>query len=114
MIEEFAKLLNITVEKAIELYPLIQHQFVIYKILSLCQIISIIAAIILGVISLMSRIFANDEYEDKEIDRYKKLSKQSLIGAFVSLFVFTVISVALYISAPDFMLIKEILTKQWR
>lgn len=109
---EVSKILNVTVEKAIELMPLIKRQFAVYNIIrsaegmviGLCAI-SLIATIITSVF-YFTGISVKDDV--KELKKYALLSSGSLI-LFASILVAS--NAAKYLLAPDFMLLKEFLLK---
>ena len=122
LIEEFAKILNVTVEKAIELFPILKSQFLKYAILteieSPLRLILIASMIVLVVAGIVSMVYVQYNTEDKfweeEARLYKlasKIVKISLIIIAILLILLTIISISKYTLAPDFMMLKQFILK---
>lgn len=111
---EMSKILNVTVEKATELYPILKSQFINYKIISsvntpLSVILSFI--ILMLVLALIfSPIIKSEIYDimtnDKQI-KFKKYLWLIIIIFILGGVLSCVLNGLSYILAPDLMLIKE-------
>lgn len=122
LIEEFAKILNVTVEKAIELFPILKGQFLKYAILteieSPLRLILIASMIVLTVAGIVSMVYVQyntkDKFWEEEARLYKlasKIVKISLIIIVILLILLTIISISKYTLAPDFMMLKQFILK---
>ena len=123
LIEEFAKILNVTVEKAIELFPILKSQFLKYAILTeiesplrLILIASMIVLVVAGIVSMVYVQYNNtkDKFWEEEVRVYKlasKIVKISLIIIVILLILLTIISISKYTLAPDFMMLKQFILK---
>jgi formate hydrogenlyase subunit 3/multisubunit Na+/H+ antiporter MnhD subunit len=123
LIEEFAKILNVTVEKAIELFPILKGQFLKYAILTeiesplrLILIASMIVLTVAGIVSMVYVQYNNtkDKFWEEEVRVYKlasKVVKISLIIIVILLILLTIISISKYTLAPDFMMLKQFILK---
>lgn len=122
LIEEFAKILNVTVEKAIELFPILKGQFLKYAILTeiesplrLILIASMIVLTVAGIVSMVNVQYnTEDEFWEEESRVYKlasKIVKISLIIIVILLILLTIISISKYTLAPDFMMLKQFILK---
>lgn len=122
LIEEFAKILNVTVEKAIELFPILKSQFLKYAILTeiesplrLILIASMIVLTVAGIVSMVNVQYnTEDKFWEEEVRVYKlasKVVKISLIIIVISLILLTIISISKYTLAPDFMMLKQFILK---
>ena len=117
LIEEFAKILNVTVEKAIELFPILKSQFLKYAILteieSPLRLILIASMIVLTVAGIASMVYIQYDWEE-EVPMYKlasKVVKISLIIIVILLILLTIINISKYTLAPDFMMLKQFILK---
>lgn len=124
---EIANILNITVEKAIELMPIIREQFIKYSFIdsianpfSFALIFSSMAMAALSIVYLYSIKYAVYDTEmygsvyEEEIAFHKNVKKLLIIAVktvIIIVIVLTVTDVLKYILAPDFMLIKEFIIK---
>lgn len=120
---ELAKLLNITVEKAIELYPVLKQQFVQYNIIGSVSFIflvmfwtSLVSVIALGFVYLFNIEYINsDSKYDKTEKALATSSEKILPKVFIFLAVgvvgISITSILQYLLSPDFMLIKDVLMK---
>jgi formate hydrogenlyase subunit 3/multisubunit Na+/H+ antiporter MnhD subunit len=122
LIEEFAKILNVTVEKAIELFPILKGQFLKYAILTeiesplrLILIASMIVLTVAGIVSMVNVQYnTEDKFWEEEARLYKlasKIVKISLIIIVILLILLTIISISKYTLAPDFMMLKQFILK---
>lgn len=122
LIEEFAKILNVTVEKAIELFPILKSQFLKYAILTEIELplrlILIASMIVLAVAGIVSMVYVQyntkDKFWEEEVRLYKlasKIVKISLIIIVILLIALTIISISKYALAPDFMMLKQFILK---
>lgn len=120
---ELAKLLNITVEKAIELYPVLKQQFVRYNIIGSVSFIfsamfwtSLVLAIVLGFIYLFNMEYINSDSGYDETERALAISSKKILPKVFKFLAVGVVgisttSILQYLLSPDFMLIKEFLIK---
>lgn len=115
---EISKILNITVEKAIELMPLLRSQFINYKMISIAlKPVAIIGAVS-GVTLLASMVvwICNLGYNDTDSILAKKTCKNIAKKAIVVGSIAIAISIAGQMvqlqTAPDFVILKEFLPRQ--
>ena len=106
--QKLAEFLDIGIESATEVYPVLREQFKIYKLLdglSLALAMVAFVAVILLVVLLFKGI---DEYESEREGRLKTMKIIFFIGmgaAVSSVLVFSLMAYA----APDLMMLKEFL-----
>ena len=106
--QKLAEFLDISIESAVEVYPILREQFKIYKLLdglSLALGMVTVVAIILLVVLLFKGI---DEYESEREGRLKTMKIIFFIGmgaAVSSVLIFSLMAYA----APDLMMLKEFL-----
>lgn len=93
---EISKILNITVEKAIELLPIIRKQFIWYKVVDGARMF---IGITIVVCALVWWISAEEDWE--------KIIITSSILFVLSIIAFSLTFIILPFLAPDFMMIKE-------
>ena len=122
---ELSKMLNITVEKAVELYPMIQQQFIQYKIFSTLSgivfigvLISVIMLTWMGFsilmyggtkLSIFNSMCMMDEIETAK--EYKEKIKYPIISTIFFVILMSILSLIPYIIAPEFMMLKEFIIK---
>lgn len=116
---EISKILNITVEKAIELLPVIRSQFIRYSItqsvyspLSFTFVVVAILTIITATTYMFTREYLDDDSgfnaDERCVAENTKRVLPILIKVMVVLMILIVIlNISKYILAPDFMMIKE-------
>lgn len=123
--KEIAKVLGITVEKAIELYPVLKKQFVVYKILNsitnTLSVVIIVLSILLGVSAFLwlsnldyATVESTSSYTSMYHKHYlvgKKSYKVILICLAIVIILNTALIAILFWTTPDFMLIKEFILK---
>lgn len=115
--QELAKILNITIEKAVELYPVLRQQFIIYKIannigslFNLLWMVSMMIGIIVGIIFLLNLDYQRcRDDEDNFVITCKKIIKVCCLVFIVGIIGVQIIDVLQYVLASDFMIIKEML-----
>lgn len=93
---EISKILNITVEKAIELMPVIRKQFIWYEAVNGARML---IGITMAVCALVWWISVEEEWE--------KIIITSSILFVLSMIAFSFTFIILPFLAPDFMMIKE-------
>ena len=116
---EISKILNITVEKAIELLPIIRGQFIKYSIIqSVYSPLSFMLAVvvILAMATAITHMFTR-EYLDSNSSWYAderavaentKRALPALVKVAIGLIIVTaLLNISKYVLAPDFMMIKE-------
>lgn len=116
---EISKILNITVEKAVELLPIIRSQFIKYSIIqSVYSPLSFMLAVvaILTMATVITHMFTR-EYLDNNSSWYAdernvaentKKALPTLVKIVVALMIITaLLNVSKYVLAPDFMMIKQ-------
>ena len=119
---QLAEILQITIDKAIELLPVIREQFIAYKIITkistpitIFTIISVLALVVAVMIYIMLYEYLDEEWKDSYIcgDEHrlvtsiKKMLKPVAIITTTGIVVSTILKVLPFILAPDFMMIKE-------
>lgn len=120
---ELAKLLNITVEKALELYPVLKQQFMWYNIISSVSFIfgamfwvSLVIAMLSGISYLCNLEYIDSDSRYNEAEKKlaiscKKIYQQSLKVFIVGILGISIASILKYLLSPDFMIIKEFIIK---
>ena len=106
--QKLAEFLDISIESAVEVYPILREQFKIYKLLdglSLALGMVTVVAIILLVVFLFKGI---DEYESEREGRLKTMKIIFFIGAGTAVFS-VLLSCLMAYAAPDLMMLKEFL-----
>ena len=106
--QKLAEFLDISIESAVEVYPILREQFKIYKLLdglSLALGMVTVVAIILLVVLLFKGI---DEYESEREGRLKTMKIIFFIGAGTAVFS-VLLSCLMAYAAPDLMMLKEFL-----
>lgn len=106
--QKLAEFLDISIESAVEVYPVLREQFKIYKLLdglSLALGMVTVVAIILLVVLLFKGI---DEYESEREGRLKTMKIIFFIGAGTAVFS-VLLSCLMAYAAPDLMMLKEFL-----
>lgn len=104
LIEQLAKLLEVTIEQATLLYPVLREQFVWYKILDSLRVLLFLLSAG-SVIGFLTGILCYDS--SQEI--YKPILKIAAIVLSISIFLFVVATIGQLLLAPDLMMIKEFL-----
>lgn len=102
LIQELSKVLNITIEKAIELYPILKQQFIIYNIINILLFFFISIAIAIGAI-LVAAAMGYDK-----LDKYINQFKIAIIVFGISVMMIIVLSILQYVLVPDLMIIKSL------
>ncbi len=115
LVEKLAEFLEITIEQATRLYPILKQQFVWYKILNKPNTIADIAcglSVATLIIGCFYFFLAVDDYStEKERKTAKRAIKVPLIILIVGLVIIFTINTATLLLAPDLMLLKEFLIK---
>lgn len=116
---EVSKILNITVEKAIELLPIIRSQFIRYSIiqsvyspLSFTMAVVAILIIITATTYMFTREYLDDDSGFNADERCVAENTKRVLPMLVKVMVVLMILIAIlniskYMLAPDFMMIKE-------
>ena len=108
--QKLAEFLDISIESAVEVYPVLREQFKIYKLLdrlSLALAVVTVVAIILLVVFLFKGI-DEYEYESEREGRLKTMKIIFFIGAGTAVFS-VLLSCLMAYAAPDLMMLKEFL-----
>lgn len=120
---ELAKLLNTTVEKAIEFYPVLKQQFVWYNIIgsvgfifSAMFLTSLFLAMVLGFIYLFNMEYINSDSRRNESEKALAISSKKILPKALKFLAVGVVGISItgilqYLLSPDFILIKEFLIK---
>lgn len=95
---EVSKALGVTLEKAIELMPIIRQQFINYEIITSLQIVLVILTFCSGI---ATTIFNDTEYD--------KLFVISFILTFAFAILFLAGFVVAPLIAPDYMILKKLI-----
>jgi hypothetical protein len=118
---KIAELLDVTIEQAVLLYPILRQQFIWYKILASLQVILVIPIVSLGMFTIISIIdYSNlqerlnnrlyrDEVEVNKLAFKKKIVIKFTICTICLLGVFFITMLLTYILSPDLMIILRFL-----
>lgn len=111
---KLAEILEVSIDRAIELYPIIKSQFIAYSILGniglfleFIFIISIIGIVLSGVFTISEYCSLYKDEDDSKL--YKKILKIFAITTLVLAILLVGTNALKYILASDFMIIKEFL-----
>ena len=106
---EISKMLNVSIEKAIELLPLIRDEFIYYSILSKISLVPtlIMGLLIFGCVALFIFHIFDIFFElDFHLDGMLKLLLK-ILAVFVIIVI--ILNVLMYMLAPNFIFIKEMI-----
>lgn len=112
--EKIAELLGITIESAVELYPYLRDQYVLYEVLesskSLFMILlflSVISTVLMVIFLFMEEVdFSEPDAEER---MFIKITKNCAIVAITFLVIVMGVNIAQAVIAPDIMMIQELL-----
>lgn len=112
--EKIAELLGITVDAAVEVYPYIRDQYVMYGVLDSIKAVFVILVVVSTILSIFSVGFlffdgVDFENPDDEEKIFIKAAKWSVIVFIFSLIMTMSVSIAQAVLSPDIMLIRELL-----
>jgi len=123
LVQELARMLNVTVEKALEVYPIIRTQYIIYNIIESASPIFgfLLFASIVVLIASGLNCLANYEYKNTESPHWqdekrsyhisKKLIKTLIPTIVVLITLAGILNSLKYGLAPDLMMLKEFIIK---
>lgn len=107
LVSELAEKLNISTKSAIELYPVLREQFVVYEILDApIKALSVLNIVFL-VSSLIFLVFLWDEYGKEGCKSIQSLLKKSVIALVVVFLMYTALKTTSIFLSPDIYIIKE-------
>ena len=107
---KIAELLDITVESAVELYPVIRGQFMWYSVLGSVGDLNLFFALALVFASVIFGTYYFLEYNDSyDLTRARKTAKVIAIGWVIVVLIWITLIILTHITAPDIVLIKGLL-----
>lgn len=106
--QKLAELLDISIESAVEVYPVLREQFKIYKLLDGLSLALGMVAFIAIVLLVALAIIGLNEYEDARERRLKAMKIIFFIGVGTAVLGVLLSSLTAYV-APDLMMLKEFL-----
>lgn len=109
LLNKFAELLNITIDKAIELYPMFRKQFVIYNVLDMLHSLSVLSLGILVFLLIMVVVFWLPEENDDDL--ICKVTKKIFKAFIINLTILIITHILIYVFCSDLMILKMLLNK---
>lgn len=107
---KISELLDITVESAVELYPVIRGQFMWYSALGRAGDLNLFFALTLTIASCVIGTHYYLEYDDSyDLTKARKSAKVIAIGWAIVVLIWTTLIILTHITAPDIILIKGLL-----
>lgn len=112
LIEKLAEFLEMTIEQATKLYPILRQQFIWSEALRAPEIVSWVACFLSAIALILGFVFSiassnEDCFVEKERIVVKKIVRISLIAFIISLTINLALNIATLLLAPDLMMLKE-------
>lgn len=107
---KISELLDITVESAVELYPVIRGQFMWYSALGKAGGLNFLFGLALTLASCVVGVYYCIVYDDSyDLAKARKTAKVIAIGWTVVIVIWITLTILAHITAPDIILIKGLI-----